>query len=110
MVSGRGIRNGETEFYPLSGWAGTRFFTTSPARAPQTDQMIACRTRAETHSLTSTVAKMAIRITLTRVQASSLRAALSWRPIRSEEHTSELQSLRRISYAALCVKKKHTNK
>src|SRR3546814_7815578 len=31
---------------------------------------------------------------------------------RSEEHTSELQSLMRISYAVLCLKKKitHTNK
>src|SRR3546814_2060511 len=27
---------------------------------------------------------------------------------RSEEHTSELQSLMRISYAVLCLKKKHT--
>src|SRR3546814_3021076 len=27
---------------------------------------------------------------------------------RSEEHTSELQSLIRISYAALCLKKQHT--
>src|SRR3546814_5201800 len=27
--------------------------------------------------------------------------------IRSEEHTSELQSLMRISYAAFCLKKKH---
>src|SRR3546814_7994749 len=27
---------------------------------------------------------------------------------RSEEHTSELQSLMRISYAALCLKKKNT--
>src|SRR3546814_1029150 len=27
---------------------------------------------------------------------------------RSEEHTSELQSLMRISYAALCLKKKHS--
>src|SRR3546814_5302830 len=27
--------------------------------------------------------------------------------IRSEEHTSELQSLMRISYAVLCLKKKH---
>src|SRR6056297_2545795 len=26
---------------------------------------------------------------------------------RSEEHTSELQSLRRISYAVFCLKKKH---
>src|SRR3546814_2854859 len=28
------------------------------------------------------------------------------RPIRSEEHTSELQSLMRISYAVFCLKKK----
>src|SRR3546814_3744123 len=28
--------------------------------------------------------------------------------IRSEEHTSELQSLMRISYAVLCLKKKQT--
>src|SRR3546814_2434001 len=35
------------------------------------------------------------------------------RLIRSEEHTSELQSLMRISYAVFCLKKKkqnHTNK
>src|SRR3546814_10250199 len=34
-------------------------------------------------------------------------------PCRSEEHTSELQSLMRISYAVFCLKKKnkkHTNK
>src|SRR3546814_9088869 len=36
-----------------------------------------------------------------------------WRPqigvaFRSEEHTSELQSLMRISYAAFCLKKKKT--
>src|SRR3546814_4099711 len=32
------------------------------------------------------------------------------RPERSEEHTSELQSLMRISYAVFCLKKKkHTN-
>src|SRR3546814_9231736 len=31
------------------------------------------------------------------------------RAVRSEEHTSELQSLMRISYAAFCLKKKKTN-
>src|SRR3546814_1095993 len=31
-----------------------------------------------------------------------------WLPKRSEEHTSELQSLMRISYAVLCLKKKKT--
>src|SRR3546814_10204892 len=30
-------------------------------------------------------------------------------PTRSEEHTSELQSLMRISYAAFCLKKKQTH-
>src|SRR3546814_7657832 len=31
------------------------------------------------------------------------------RQLRSEEHTSELQSLMRISYAVFCLKKKKTN-
>src|SRR3546814_6580301 len=31
-------------------------------------------------------------------------------PIRSEEHTSELQSLMRISYAVFCLKKKNNTK
>src|SRR3546814_5337985 len=30
-------------------------------------------------------------------------------PVRSEEHTSELQSLMRISYAVFCLKKKTTS-
>src|SRR3546814_6190024 len=33
---------------------------------------------------------------------------LVWGTIRSEEHTSELQSLMRISYAVFCLKKKNT--
>src|SRR3546814_3265998 len=36
-------------------------------------------------------------------------AALRHRPGRSEEHTSELQSLMRISYAVFCLKKKKKN-
>src|SRR3546814_4142703 len=46
---------------------------------------------------------------LTRAdQAGAMRAALG--PIvRSEEHTSELQSLMRISYAVFCLKKKKTH-
>src|SRR3546814_8970234 len=37
----------------------------------------------------------------------SARAAPT--PSRSEEHTSELQSLMRISYAVFCLKKQNTN-
>src|SRR3546814_9786779 len=43
----------------------------------------------------------------------SRRRARRWRGrclIRSEEHTSELQSLMRISYAVFCLKKKTNNK
>src|SRR3546814_3854848 len=32
--------------------------------------------------------------------------AAHYQPVRSEEHTSELQSLMRISYAVFCLKKK----
>src|SRR3546814_9115689 len=39
------------------------------------------------------------------VAASILRRAESGREIRSEEHTSELQSLMRSSYAVFCLKK-----
>src|SRR3546814_2545465 len=38
-----------------------------------------------------------------------VRAASSRRQSRSEEHTSELQSLMRISYAVFCLTKKKTN-
>src|SRR3546814_2639235 len=39
----------------------------------------------------------------------SRRCAAARRPgLRSEEHTSELQSLMRISYAVFCLKKKNT--
>src|SRR3546814_7591633 len=47
-----------------------------------------------------------------RVSASP-RELVSWWPLRplhrSEEHTSELQSLMRISYAVFCLKKKKNN-
>src|SRR3546814_9129840 len=36
-------------------------------------------------------------------------AAALFGPARSEEHTSELQSLMRISYAVFCLKKKQPN-
>src|SRR3546814_9620566 len=38
------------------------------------------------------------------------RASARWRPGRSEEHTSELQSLMRNSYAVFCLKKKKHKK
>src|SRR3546814_2565542 len=40
-------------------------------------------------------------------QISNLVAQIRRNPDRSEEHTSELQSLMRISYAVFCLKKKN---
>src|SRR3546814_4093522 len=39
-----------------------------------------------------------------------VQACFNGRRIRSEEHTSELQSLMRISYAVFCLQKNKTNK
>src|SRR3546814_4512424 len=50
--------------------------------------------------------RAAIRARLER-RAAGLRRHLHPRLLRSEEHTSELQSLMRISYAVFCLKKKN---
>src|SRR3546814_3177087 len=44
-----------------------------------------------------------------RPKRSSSPTSFSWRR-RSEEHTSELQSLMRISYAVFCLKKKNQSR
>src|SRR3546814_6202303 len=56
------------------------------------------------------------RVALLRPRRMRDRRQLKWiscgcqkRPQRSEEHTSELQSLMRISYAVFCLKKKNHN-
>src|SRR3546814_1398791 len=41
------------------------------------------------------------------VRVSTLPSRAGERVVRSEEHTSELQSLMRISYAVFCLKKKN---
>src|SRR3546814_2869223 len=47
---------------------------------------------------------------LTTVEAANWMALYLATGIRSEEHTSELQSLMRISYAVFCLKKKKITK
>src|SRR3546814_13267495 len=49
-------------------------------------------------------------VPLSRAKLARLAVAGRTRPLgRSEEHTSELQSLMRISYAVFCLKKKKKN-
>src|SRR3546814_2019719 len=50
------------------------------------------------------------RLVLVHIRHGSILASGGrWREDRSEEHTSELQSLMRISYAVFCLKKKIKN-
>src|SRR3546814_5593698 len=46
-------------------------------------------------------------VQLEQVAKLGLREAMDMEPFRSEEHTSELQSLMRISYAVFCLKKQN---
>src|SRR3546814_1623432 len=57
---------------------------------------------------TMTVAVYTTWVTRTDLPGAA-QIALSMLAIRSEEHTSELQSLMRISYAVFCLKKKKKN-
>src|SRR3546814_5145272 len=55
----------------------------------------------------SSTAEVSIDIQAMTVRSHSCQAQFTL--ARSEEHTSELQSLMRISYAVFCLKKKNTN-
>src|SRR3546814_6604603 len=57
---------------------------------------------------TALVALTTFFATIGPLDVAALFAALTPHNTRSEEHTSELQSLMRISYAVLCLKKKKT--
>src|SRR3546814_5439547 len=57
-----------------------------------------------------TLPKIATVATDRPADARLLAVAPAGRSVRSEEHTSELQSLMRISYAVFCLKKKKTQK
>src|SRR3546814_1512525 len=58
--------------------------------------------------IAATAHRIVVKI-LARITAASTRAAAMNFARRSEEHTSELQSLMRISSAVFCLKKKNTN-
>src|SRR3546814_9837079 len=63
-----------------------------------------CQVRTRTNSV-SKASRIASSSNSSRAIVSASRAAAA----RSEEHTSELQSLMRISYAVFCLKKKKTH-
>src|SRR3546814_10758011 len=69
--------------------------------APPADQQHAARVGGETRRDRA--------MWLHTVISCDQSAAMATRSSRSEEHTSELQSLMRISYAVFCLKKKKQN-
>src|SRR3546814_1864484 len=84
-----------------------------PPRSTRTDTLFPYTTLFRSPHIGSAV--RAVRLEIERCAAQSIIQALAGaRPInaanrlpqRSEEHTSELQSLMRISYAVFCLKKK----
>src|SRR3546814_2165662 len=86
------------------GGSGMRCSTFIFIRSFGTVHTSVCRLTSDHFILSVSLVRVA-----QRTVSSSARAAIAAR--RSEEHTSELQSLMRISYAVFCLKKKkkHTN-
>src|SRR3546814_4105784 len=89
-----------------------------PPRSTRTDTLFPYTTLFRSGSTWPSTAMTCVCVTgwassrCTRVWCNSaLYSAISFvAAVRSEEHTSELQSLMRISYAVFCLKKKnHTN-
>src|SRR3546814_1099898 len=88
-----------------------------PPRSTRTDTLFPYTTlfRSGTGRALATVDRAAVRVDrlhpepvvpASRVRDSRAQRAARSRACRSEEHTSELQSLMRISYAVFCLKKK----
>src|SRR3546814_1993382 len=81
-----------------------------PARSTRTDTLFPYTTLFRSSAVSIIRAKAAAQIILKRA-SSRQRTRAAMIPMirgaqRSEEHTSELQSLMRISYAVFCLKKK----
>src|SRR3546814_2517705 len=96
---------------PRSTRPDTLFPYTTRFRSPRRDHRSGVNIMADIAKLVEELSQ------LTVLEAADLDKALeeAWgvsaaAAVRSEEHTSELQSLMRISYAVLCLKKKQKRK
>src|SRR3546814_4611624 len=81
-----------------------------PPRSTRTDTLFPYTTlfRSMTGSAIAFMSEPTLPLTIPRVRAHVTRQPTAL--ARSEEHTSELQSLMRISYAVFCLKQKNTSK
>src|SRR3546814_9855540 len=85
-----------------------------PPRSTRTDTLFPYTTLFRSSGSKTPGGKRACRasdaISIAKFSRSAPASACSLTNARSEEHTSELQSLMRISYAVFCLKKKTQNK
>src|SRR3546814_1340740 len=86
----------------------TLFRSSSTSRVPNKESRMAVKKKTEkqTSSWIGEVEKYSRQIWLAGLGAYS-KVSKDGTKLRSEEHTSELQSLMRISYAVFCLKKKN---
>src|SRR3546814_2295009 len=90
------------------------FASFSASGSPSTSERMSSRSRSPSSSMLKPLCESRLASALSKnagsswagLPSSSLCLAASTLPRRSEEHTSELQSLIRISYAAFFLKKK----
>src|SRR3546814_6819005 len=106
----------------ISDWSSDVCSSDLAANTCMALSLLRCCDRSSWHSTTNPVGKCVMRtaesVLLMCCPPAPLARKVSMRKsdelmtisLRSEEHTSELQSLMRISYAVFCLKKKtHTN-
>src|SRR3546814_15254736 len=81
-----------------------------PPRSTRTDTLFPYTTLFRSEAVAAAVVVGERRVGEVANRGPAVLAAGQEGRARSEEHTSELQSLMRISYAVFCLKKKKTNK
>src|SRR3546814_2538228 len=102
LCGGRAGRTGEG---PQRGLSGSTYRCGCAGRLSREAVYANCRLKGpETHMKRRIAALVALASMTTAITAPVLAAPPPFE--RSEEHTSELQSLMRISYAVFCLKKK----
>src|SRR3546814_8135307 len=94
----------------ISDWSSDVCSSDLPSLTPLRRQCItphlaSARARKETMKAKKTPAKKVVK-PKAAAKPVAKKSAAAKKPARSEEHTSELQSLMRISYAVFCLKKK----
>src|SRR3546814_7905258 len=88
-------------------WTPSTSCSAPTRKSKATTRWCCCATSALNLTASTTWRRSSARRTSPTCRTTASSASPSWRgSSRSEEHTSELQSLMRISYAVFCLKKK----